>query len=58
MAPPCENPAMTIFSTAGLFSFLCNQFFDQALRGSYPGVVLGPPPNWRMSYQARMRMPC
>jgi len=21
------------------------------------GLIFGPPPNWRMSYQARMRMP-
>src|SRR2546426_1849423 len=32
----------SLFGGEACFLFLCNQFFGQALRGSYPRVVLGP----------------
>src|SRR5262249_53944459 len=55
MAPPCEKPA----STMRLAGRPCSRInssvsFCEARR---PASSSGPPPNCRMSYHARMRMP-
>src|SRR5688572_3984980 len=53
MAPPCEKPASTIFFPFSA-PIRASTIFCEA---RIPASSSGPPPNWKMSYQARMRMP-